>query len=95
MSNLEGVKAGDELFALPTTAAFVNEPVKPRLVTVHRVDHDRKVVHILLYPGTQNTATLEYQIEDGLIRNIYASSQLWKPAEWAERAKQIEKDPDK
>jgi hypothetical protein len=89
MSNLEGVKVGDELVI--TSAHRKTQPgEEPRTVTVHKVG--RTLVHVLRYAGHSDKGTDTYRIENGIANDNYGHSELWKPEDWKAEQRREELD---
>lgn len=79
VSNLKGVKAGDELLLTEQFGGRRKTEV-PTQVVVHKVG--TKLVHILRSPGQPEFGTLAFRIENGRANDDYGHSELWRPEDW-------------
>lgn len=79
MTNLKGVKAGDELIHTSKNWSPRHSKAEPKKVFVHKVG--TKLVHILRIPGSPSSGTIAFRIENGS-GSDYREGSLWKPEDF-------------
>ncbi|MEV7675067.1 hypothetical protein [Streptomyces sp. NPDC088752] len=80
MSNLSGVKPGDELLLFVRMGGAREKSQEPRVVKAHKVG--RTLVHILQYENMPDGKTHAYSINDGYRNNNYRDTELKTREGW-------------
>lgn len=80
MSNLAGVKPGDELLLFVRMGGRREKEQAPRVVKAHKVG--RSLVHILVYENQPDGKTHSYSIEDGFRNDNYRNTELKTRESW-------------